>query len=85
VDVAKEELEVCVMPGEHRITVARNDKGIAAFLKFCKEHGAECVIVESTGGSALRKYQFVVGVARCRARPFVFTRTASITAATPRP
>jgi len=50
VDVAKEELEACVMPGEHRITVARNDKGIASFLKFCQKHGVQCVIVESTGG-----------------------------------
>jgi len=50
VDVAKDELEACVMPGEHRITVARNGEGVAKLLDFFKQHGVEGVIVESTGG-----------------------------------
>jgi len=50
VDVAKDELEVCVLPGEHRITVARDGEGVAKLLDFFKQHGVECVIVESTGG-----------------------------------
>jgi transposase len=50
VDVAKDELEVCVMPGEHRITVARDGEGVAKLLDFFKQHGVEGVIVESTGG-----------------------------------
>jgi transposase len=50
VDVAKDELEVCVMPGEHRLTVARDDKGIDKLLEFFKGLGVQCVIVEATGG-----------------------------------
>lgn len=50
VDVAKDELEACVMPGEHRITVARDGDGVAKLLEFFKQHSVEGVIVESTGG-----------------------------------
>jgi transposase len=50
VDVAKEELEACVMPGEHRMKVKRDDQGIAKMLEFFRQHGVQCVIVESTGG-----------------------------------
>ncbi len=50
VDVAKEELEACVMPGEHRMTVKRDDQGIAKMQEFFRQHGVQWVIVESTGG-----------------------------------
>ena len=50
VDVAKDELEACVMPSQQRLTVARDDKGIAKLLEFFKKAGVQCVIVEATGG-----------------------------------
>jgi transposase len=50
VDVAKEELEACVMPGEYRIKVKRDEQGIAEMLKFFRQQGVQHVIVESTGG-----------------------------------
>jgi transposase len=50
VDVAKDELEVCVMPGEHRLTVARDGQGLAKLVEFLKPLGVQSVIVEATGG-----------------------------------
>jgi transposase len=50
VDVAKEELVVCVLPGGQRITVDRDDQGLTKLLRFFQQHGVECVIVEATGG-----------------------------------
>jgi transposase len=50
VDVAKDELEACVMPGQHRLTVARDERGIAKLLDFFRSVGAQSVIVEATGG-----------------------------------
>lgn len=50
VDVAKDELEACVMPGQQRFTVARDDRGIAELLEHFKRLGVQCVVVEATGG-----------------------------------
>ena len=50
VDVAKDSLDACVMPGEHTIKVNRDAQGIAKLLDFCRQHGVQSMIVESTGG-----------------------------------
>ena len=50
VDVAKDELEACVMPGQQRFTVVRDDEGLAKLLGHFKRAGVQCVIVEATGG-----------------------------------
>lgn len=50
VDVAKDELEACVMPSQQRFTVGRDDEGIAKLLEQFKRAGVQCVIVEATGG-----------------------------------
>lgn len=50
VDVAKDELEVCIMPHQQRFTVARDDQGIAKLLERFKRTGVQVVIVEATGG-----------------------------------
>lgn len=49
VDVAKDELEVCVLPSQQRFTVVRDDQGIAKLLQQFKELGVQSVIVEATG------------------------------------
>lgn len=49
VDVAKSELEVYILPGEQRFTVANDDQAIAKLLQKFKELGVQVVIVEATG------------------------------------
>lgn len=50
VDVAKDELEACVMPSQRRFTVVRDDQGIDQLVEHFKRLGVQCVIVEATGG-----------------------------------
>jgi transposase len=71
VDVAKDELEVCVMPGEKRFTVPRDDNGIATLLEWCKDQGVERVIVEATGGyeALLTAACLEANVQVCRVNP----------------
>jgi transposase len=71
VDVAKEEVVVCVLPGGHRITVDRDDQGLTKLIEFCKQHGVHYVIVEASGGyeAAVEAACFEGKLEACRVNP----------------
>jgi transposase len=56
VDVSKARLDVCIEPG-HRFASFNNDTaGIIELAAFCREHAAELVVMEASGGYERRAF-----------------------------
>jgi transposase len=56
VDVSKAKLDVCIEPG-HRFASFDNDAaGLAELAVFCREHAAELVVMEASGGYERRAF-----------------------------
>jgi transposase len=50
VDVSKAGLDACIEPGAIRGSFGNDRAGIAALAAFCRQHRAELVVMEATGG-----------------------------------
>ncbi len=50
VDVSKASLEACIEPSAVRGSFGNDGAGIAALAAFCRQHRAELVVMEATGG-----------------------------------
>jgi transposase len=50
VDVSKASLDACIEPGAVRGSFPNDKAGIAALAGFCRQHRAELVVMEATGG-----------------------------------
>jgi transposase len=50
VDVCKATLDACIEPGGIYASFGNNAAGIAALAAFCREHRAELVVMEASGG-----------------------------------
>jgi transposase len=50
VDVSKNQLDACVMPGSGFRSFDNSPAGIAGLAAFCRELGVEMVVMEATGG-----------------------------------
>lgn len=50
IDVSKQKLDVCTLPGEKHRTVANEAKALRRFAQQCKKSGPQLVVLEATGG-----------------------------------
>ncbi len=50
VDISKASLDACIEPGSIRGSFDNDGAGIAALVAFCRQHQAELVVMEATGG-----------------------------------
>jgi transposase len=50
VDVSKADLDACIEPGAIRGSFGNNEAGIAELVAFCRQHRADLVVMEATGG-----------------------------------
>ncbi|MDP6841657.1 MAG: transposase [Rhodospirillales bacterium] len=50
IDVARDRLDVHVLPGGKSFSVARDEKGLAVLIRRIRKHGAPLVCLEATGG-----------------------------------
>jgi transposase len=50
VDVSKADLDACIEPGAIRGSFGNNEAGIAELVVFCRQHRADLVVMEATGG-----------------------------------
>jgi transposase len=56
VDVSKARLDVCIEPGSIRGSFDNDAAGIAALAAFCRQHQAELVAMEASGGYERRAF-----------------------------
>src|ERR1700687_105725 len=56
VDVSKASLDACIEPGTIRGSFGNDRGGIAALAAFCRQHRAELVVMEATGGFVRRAF-----------------------------
>ena len=61
VDVSKARLDVCIEPGAIRGSFRNNEAGIAALAAFCREHRADLVVMEATGGYERKAFLLLWG------------------------
>jgi transposase len=50
VDISKARVDACIEPGAIRGSFRNDGAGIAALAAFCRQHQAELVVMEATGG-----------------------------------
>lgn len=56
VDVSKASLDACIEPGTTRGRFGNDAAGIAELAAFCRQHQAELVVMEATGGYERRAF-----------------------------
>jgi transposase len=56
VDISKASLDACIEPGSIRGSFGNDAAGIAALAAFCRQHRAELVAMEATGGYERRAF-----------------------------
>ena len=56
VDISKASLDVCIEPGAIRGSFRNNGSGIAELAVFCRQHRADLVVMEATGGYERRAF-----------------------------
>jgi transposase len=61
VDVSKASLDVCIEPGVIRGSFGNNEAGIAELAAFCRQHRADLVVMEATGGYERKAFLLLWG------------------------
>jgi transposase len=61
VDVSKADLDACIEPGAIRGSFGNNQAGIAELAAFCRQHRADLVVMEATGGYERKAFLLLWG------------------------
>jgi transposase len=61
VDVSKASLDVCIEPGVIRGSFGNNEAGIAELAAFCRQHRADLLVMEATGGYERKAFLLLWG------------------------